>query len=357
MSKANMGWLYYKELYRKGNDDTHIKKSFQKLLEINVKDESLNKTHSFSLSTTYPGLIIGSGYTHGISSEEDSKMGFYFDFTMGVPTIAGSSIKGVLRSLFGYSDKEFYKEQKIEFIQELLGKEIDVDTLAEEIFEGKQAGEAMSIYTRDKFYEARILKTSGSILQADYITPHKEALKNPVPLKIIKIAGGTSFEFSFDLHDSEIEGIKVTADEKLTLFFQLLQFHGLGAKTNVGYGQFEEKSVEKFVTEIRMKQEFLHEQEEKETKEKDALAKEKALQDALSSADTNVKKIELSLNLISDNKEIYELLVSYTLEDEEKSELVSMLNKKIGDMPENTPKNMKKAKTKWPIKIYEYLGK
>ena len=33
--------------------------------------------------------------------------------------------------------------------------------------------------------------------------------------------------------------MEVSADEKLTLFFELLQYHDMGAKTNVGYGQFE----------------------------------------------------------------------------------------------------------------------
>jgi hypothetical protein len=41
------------------------------------------------------------------------------------------------------------------------------------------------------------------------LTPHKDAVKNPIPLKIIKVAGGTAFEFSFTLHDGLI-----TAKEK-----------------------------------------------------------------------------------------------------------------------------------------------
>ncbi len=254
MSRKNLGWLYYKEMYAKGNDNDHIKKSFEDLLKVNAKDESLELLQSFTLKTTYPGLIIGSGYTHGISNDEDSKMGFYFDFTSGLPTLPGSSIKGVLRSLFGYGKKAFYKEQKHTFIRTLLKKEeLDVEKFAEEIFDGARDNKPISIYERDKFYEARILNTSGGILQEDYITPHKEALKNPVPLKIIKVRGGITFEFSFELHDSNIDGVEVSADEKLTLFFELLQYHGMGAKTNVGYGQFEAKESTKLEVEKKLK--------------------------------------------------------------------------------------------------------
>lgn len=354
MSKANLGWLYYKEMYKKGNDDKHIQKTFLDVLKVNASDDSLKNENSFKLKTTYPGLIIGSGYTHGLSSEEDSKMGFYFDFTTGIPTIPGSSIKGVLRSLFGYSAKEKYKEEKREFIKEVLEKDVDVNALAEEIFEGKKGDKPLSIYKRDKFYEARITSTAGSILEDDYITPHKDPLKNPVPLKIIKVRGGTTFEFSFDLHDTEIDGVLVTANEKLKLFFQLLQFHGLGAKTNVGYGQFEEKSVEKFSTDIRMKQESLQEEKQKAELEAQEQKAKEELEAALASADTTVKKIELAIKNI-DAKEIYELLQTYELSADEKNELIPIMQSMIGIAPENTPKNMKKAKTKWPIQIYEFL--
>ncbi|MBD3796900.1 MAG: type III-B CRISPR module RAMP protein Cmr6 [Campylobacterales bacterium] len=356
MSKANLGWLYYKEMYRNGNDDGHIQKTFKRLLEVSAKDTSLNKEHAFELKTTYPGLIIGSGYTHGISNNFDTKMGFYFDFTTGIPTIAGSSIKGVLRSLFGHGKNDNYQNEKHEYIRALLGKEsLDVALLAEEIFEGKKDEKPIGIYKRDKFYEARITDTAGGILQEDYITPHKEALKNPVPIKIVKIRANTTFEFSFELHDTNINGISVTADEKLILFFELLQFHGLGAKTNVGYGQFQEVSVEQFISKRKLKQEALKEQLLKEQQLQEDLKKKKELKDALSQADTNVKKIELIIKGTNDNKEIFDLIESYELSSEEKSELLNIIKAKLGPKPEESKANLKKATTKWAIKIYNSL--
>ncbi len=354
MSRENLGWLYYKEMYAKGNNSGHIKKSFANLLKANAKDESLNLSQSFTLTTTYPGLIIGSGYTHGISSDEDSKMGFYFDFTSGLPTLPGSSIKGVLRALFGYDAKADNKEQKHQFIRELLKKEqLNVTKLAEEIFEGSREGKPLSIYKRDKFYEARIVITSGGILQEDYITPHKEALKNPVPLKIIKVSGGTTFEFAFELHDSDIDGVSVSADEKLLLFFELLQYSGVGAKTNVGYGQFEAKESAKLKAEKKLKADAIKAEQEREKSEREKQLKEAKLKEALQSAGTPAQKIALAIENIKENKEIHELISSFELSSDDKEELCIIIEKKIGPKP--APKN--KAAIQWARKIYGLLGK
>jgi CRISPR-associated protein Cmr6 len=253
MSQANLGWLFYKELYRLGDNSAHIKNTMEKLKAASGVDLDKYKLaeYGFTLKTTYPGLIIGSGYTHGISSGEDTKMGFYFDHTTGLPIIPGSSVKGVLRSFFGLAQNnqtDRYKNQKEEFIKELLeDNTINVNALANEIFEGidSKTNKPLPIYKRDKFFDAVIVGVeNGELIQDDYITPHKEPLKNPIPIKIIKVAAGISFKFQFDLKDSVI-----SAAQKELLFLKLLLFSGLGAKTNVGYGQFEEwsdKELEKF---------------------------------------------------------------------------------------------------------------
>ena len=235
-------------MYSNGEDEEKIKSSLKKILEASVKDDGFEMKHSFRLTTVYPGLIIGSGYAHGLKNDEDSKIGFYFDHTSGIPTIPGSSVKGVLRSLFGIhkNKKDRYEKEKQDFIRELTGKvELNVERLVDDIFEGltvdnKREQKAKSIYNRDIFYEARIVKSSGTTLQEDYLAPHKEPTINPLPIKFIKVSGGTTFEFSFELHD----GGGLTSDEKLKLFFKLLQLNGVGAKTNVGYGQFEILSEE-----------------------------------------------------------------------------------------------------------------
>jgi len=64
---------------------------------------------SFELTTIYPGLLIGAGYSHPALKEikksdrdevGDFQLGFFFDHTTGLPVIPGSSVKGVLKSVF-----------------------------------------------------------------------------------------------------------------------------------------------------------------------------------------------------------------------------------------------------------------
>jgi len=279
MSKANIGWLFYKKMYEKGDDDNHIKSTMNKLLKVNASDESMKAKQGFTLDTTYPGLLIGSGYMHGLSSDHDVKIGFYFDHTTGLPIIQGSSVKGMLRSCFGFpmeNQSDPYAEQKHEYIKELMGKsDLDVKALAQEIFEGidSESGKVKSIYERDIFYEARVLRTKGFLLRDDYLAPHGDnPLKNPVPLRFVKVAPEVSFEFSFDLKDS----VFATADEKKKLFKNLLEEFGIGAKTNVGYGQFEVILTDEEKAELEREENERIEKEKAEKEQKEKEAKEKA---------------------------------------------------------------------------------
>ncbi len=231
---------------------------------------------TFLLTTTYPGLLIGAGYAHEMGLKEEFKLGFYFDHTTGLPVIPGSSVKGALRSAFPNSGKK-RDSDKAKFIFMLLeevNKEMEeegipvksfgenrIDDLEYEIFEGKKfeeekSGEKqkqkfLSIYQRDVFYEAYIVHSThpgrdgktGHILGNDYITPHKhtgnprrpelDAFSNPTPLQFLKVLPEVTFCFQFRLHN----GI-ISAEQKKRLFQKILLTLGIGAKTNVGYGQF-----------------------------------------------------------------------------------------------------------------------
>jgi len=92
-----------------------------------------------------------------------------------------------------------------------------------------------SIYDRDIFFDAVITAPDkkGRILCSDSITPHGDnPLKNPTPITFVKIAPGCKLEFRFKLAGN-IEERKL----KLDLFKEILTTIGVGAKTNVGYGQ------------------------------------------------------------------------------------------------------------------------
>ena len=178
------------------------------------KKVSLGNT-KFELTTTYPGLLLGSGYLHELPSvKSQAILGFDFDYTSGLPIIRGSSIKGTLRSAFSHK----------EYLKSLLKKNVDIKKLEEEIFEGD-----------DIFFDSYIVKSNGKILSDDYITPHKDLLKDPIPLRFIKISPEVTFRFEFELYDSS----DLSKEKKCELFKDIILDLGLGAKTNVGYGKFK----------------------------------------------------------------------------------------------------------------------
>lgn len=226
--RPNIGWLFYNDYFKdldydcleseankniiKDKVETILRQSFVKPVYASIAKSS------FDLQTTYPGLVLGSGNTHELPSiEGQAILGFHFDYTSGLPEISGPSIKGILKSAFTCK----------EYIQELLeSKTLDVEALKQEIFDNN-----------DTFFDAFIVKSGkeNKILGDDYITPHKEPTKNPVPLRFIKVLPEVTFRFGFDLSDG-----RISKEEKLALFKQIILDFGLGAKTNVGYGKFTE---------------------------------------------------------------------------------------------------------------------
>jgi CRISPR-associated protein Cmr6 len=335
---ANIGWLFYKDYFSDINyadisdpkNETLIKKRVDTIIEQKPdieKKEFLGNIH-FSATTTYPGLLLGSGNAHELSGVEGQAiLGFSFDYTTGLPVIAGSSVKGVLRSVF----------QHQEYIQELLDdKTIDVKALESEIFDNG-----------DIFFDATVSKSGLRLLGDDYLTPHDEAgIKNPIPLRFIKVMPGVTFTFEFDLSD----GI-LSKEQKALLFANILADRGIGAKTNVGYGQFESNLAQKAKLQIDDYQEELQKLEEAK-KEKEQQAQK---EEALASLDSNVEKIKVSVASYTkaDTKLIFEVVEAYVLSDDEKSELADFLEGHIGAKP--APKN--KAPIKWAIKLYELLGR
>ncbi|MCX6278547.1 MAG: type III-B CRISPR module RAMP protein Cmr6 [Bacteroidetes bacterium] len=217
-------------------------------------------TQRFSLRTTYPGLLLGSGYTHDTKAKGDFKLGFFFDHTTGQPVIPGSSVKGVCRSVFETDVKDgknFTSDQPVAavafILKELLEAEknntlfphretinsiiagltpTNIKTLISEIFGNDK------IKGRDIFFDAVPDMARNGIkefLASDFITPHQpNLLKNPKPIQFLKVKSGIDFEFRFRLTTSG----EWTSEIKELFFKQVLSTIGIGAKTNVGYGQF-----------------------------------------------------------------------------------------------------------------------
>ena len=221
------------------------------LLYKSKKDENPQISHAFDLQISYPGLVTGVGINHEAKIEGEFKLGVHFDWTYGMPVVYGSSVKGVLRSAFISKQKNGkIIEYDNYFLKEVTHREWsqeEIKLLFDAIFEGKdEKGNNLSIYDRDIFFDAVISKpdSKGRILCSDSITPHggetrDNPLKNPTPLFFLKIASGCKLEFRFKLKPTLINGDTFNVEQKLSLFKKILTTIGVGAKTNVGYGQLK----------------------------------------------------------------------------------------------------------------------
>jgi len=247
---TNIGHLFYKQYFSglKLNRNTGkpvLKDPVnQKLFDLELTDysnliETPYKKPPVSLTTIYPGLLIGSGYNHEVGGkeiEDELKLGFFFDHTTGLPVIPGSSVKGLLRSAFKKAGGDYVKELLAE-LKITFGDDQDILSLEKTIFENS---EAVSVYKRDIFFDAYPISSgneNSTFHTNDYITSHENPLKNPKPVQFLKILPNVQFQFNFKLTDSG----GLSAENKLKLFEQILLDLGIGAKTNVGYGQFKQR--------------------------------------------------------------------------------------------------------------------
>lgn len=236
----NLHKFYYKD-YFEGLDFRDIKKIdisnknrdlVQEVIDNNLFHTSVDCSHTVEMDVLYPGLITGIGIQHEAGIEKEMKLGLHFDYTYGYPIIYGSSVKGVLNSYFN----DVYEKD-------------NVDKVVSDIFEGIDFNNnPKSIYDRDIFYDAVIIKSNdqNKLLDTDALAPHGGAthtnpFEEPVPISFVKVAPGVSFLFRFDLKPTkDANGNEIlTPDDKLDLFIKILTTFGIGAKTNVGYGQLD----------------------------------------------------------------------------------------------------------------------
>jgi len=144
----------------------------------------------------------------------------------GIPYIPSTAIKGVVRSHF--IEKYFYKEENSE------QKALEDDDFKNYFGTQEQEG-------RIVFFDA--FPTTKPKIKIDIMNPHYgdyyskgEAptdTKNPIPINFLTVEN-TAFQF--------LIGFKDGIDKSfIGLFTEALTDHGIGAKTAVGYGYFEEK--------------------------------------------------------------------------------------------------------------------
>lgn len=294
---ANLGYLFQRDYYHDltygiwtdSSKGKTLQESFFKMKNDDLIRSSKRKVDSdfllnigekdglrvIVLQTLYPGLITGIGMVHQTGMQGECKLGMAFDYTSGLPIISGSSVKGLLRSMFPIlpfdkkledltDDEKKLLVSKRQFIIDSwnnlkkdlanLGEELptisesDVDELADTIFNGIKDGESLPIYERDIFFDAEIIGdyTEQGFLGLDYITAHNDELKDPNPVQFLKIMPKVNLVFRFRLASTKLSSeVTITANAKKELFRILLKTVGIGAKTNVGYGQLGDISSEK----------------------------------------------------------------------------------------------------------------
>jgi len=244
---------YYDSLYQDGN--TFPNNEIMECRFEPVEDSSTDNSREMILGyrelylkTIYPGMLIGIGNPHaGAKSDDEIKLGFTFDYTTGKPYIPGSTVKGTIRSAFPDIPRANVKDTvrsqvHKDYIKAIMEKnsikapETDDQwiILIQEIFGNqKQRG-------GDVFFDAYPVKgtSEGKVFSFESITPHK-TFKNPVPIKLLKILPDVVFRFEFAVKDSKAIP-EISADNKITIFKQILLDFGAGAKTNVGFGTLEE---------------------------------------------------------------------------------------------------------------------
>jgi len=235
-----------------------------------VQFQKIEGLQQLKLQVQNPGLLPGIGYPHEVGYPGEFKLGFGFDHVTGLPVLPGSSVKGVLRSVFPQfkfdaehpkvrKSNDDIQVEKAKYILRLLER-LDLDVPADSdleavkilahaldlsIFCGWDFSNAQKpvrspMSNHDVFFDALPVDfEKNQLLGRDALTPHGDnPLKNPIPLPFVKVMPGVTFGFYFRLHPTTIGTMTITTSQKRRLFSEILCTVGAGAKTNVGYGQF-----------------------------------------------------------------------------------------------------------------------
>ncbi|AEE54540.1 type III-B CRISPR module RAMP protein Cmr6 [Haliscomenobacter hydrossis] len=263
MEQKNLGWAYYREYYKgliheeiegkikMSGGSVEAQKMFKNGYPLRYQGEYLDLLHERLRKSANAmiegqiagrGILSGVGIKHNMGLLNELVMGFTFDFTTGMPFIAGSSLKGALRA--------HCERNTPTILQPLLENEQHPFTqkqFVDLLFEGKdtrnpKAPRWLSTYEQCHFIGAA--PAVDVLLGTDIITPHQHPLKKPTPLPFLKMQAGGHFQFYFYL-SAHVTSF-FPADQLLDCFAQMLTRYGLGAKTNYDFGRIDQATWEKF---------------------------------------------------------------------------------------------------------------
>jgi len=232
----------------------------------NIKYENyfaIPDTISFSLKISYPGLLIGTGYnripglikSNNDENKDGYKTGFFFDHTTGMPYIPGSTVKGILKSIFPFEqkyfdDSDYYAPEKICYIEKLYNQIKSPKPEFTTLYKGKLERPDFNsckkledlFFTGCTFFDAYLtdLNKNSVIFAKDTIAPHTNGLMGKVnPLHFLKIKSGNKINFQFKFDKNRLSENNLNEVEVAEFYKIILKETGIGAKRNVGYGRLE----------------------------------------------------------------------------------------------------------------------
>lgn len=209
-------------------------------------------TQKLFFKTQYPGVLIGTGYPHqtGIPTGE-IQVGFSFDYVTGAPYYPGSSLKGVLRSIFDNAIHGDNDNLYLCYIHDILSgtrlEDVKRDILREfvELSFGNEHTSNEVLCGNDIFYGGFVVGYKNDIIGIDSLAPHGTNLtKNPIPISMLRIAPEVNIAFVIDTrNNSSLDQLGFTKEIRCSMYRKILEDFGIGAKRNVGYGNllYDEK--------------------------------------------------------------------------------------------------------------------
>jgi len=190
-------------------------------------------------------LIIGLGASH----PQETSMTLHH--TYGIPYIPGSAVKGITRHwiVLKFAD-DIARETKEDFekiidkISSAIESDYDINRQIDEI----NFKDILDIFGTQK-HEGKIIffdafPIENIKLKTDIMNPHYPDYytknepptdwQSPRPIKFLTIDSNTKFQFYIAGKDKEL------LDKTKKLLIEALKNYGIGAKTSLGYGIFEE---------------------------------------------------------------------------------------------------------------------
>lgn len=282
---------------------TNIKLSKPKEIEdyyILLKQLNMNFTETVLANDWRTALGLGSASVYETS--------ITLHHIYGIPYIPGQSLKGVIRSYiisekFDNKENEAFKDEGFCYI---FGSSDD-----SELKEHKGSVIFFDSYPIDEKIE----------ISLDIMNPHygeyyndKENIKppadyyNPVPVEFLTLKNakfrfilGLSKNFNKNFESKIINSKESIIEQVMTYLKEALEFKGIGSKTSVGYGYFEEDE------EYKKQQEQLKIQEQKKQKEEEDKRRKEEEQKKLDSM-SEVDKFIFGLNKDNINDKFKEIV-------------------------------------------------